>query len=79
MAMVGSRAQFFTFGLPFLTFMVAGHWALTFVTQGRYDVRDEKERQQELMTTERRVVIPEEALKLPPQPSSDYEMKPIPR
>lgn len=71
------KSHFFSFGLPFLTFMVLGHQGLTYIGQGRYDIRDETARQQELMHTQNRVVIPAESLQ--PPPADDYEIKRISR
>lgn len=60
--------HFVRYGLPFLTFMVLGHRGLTHITAGRYQLRDEMDTQQALMTSQNKVVLP------PPTPPEDYVM-----
>lgn len=42
-------------------------------------VKDEYATQKELLVTQNRVSIPEEALVSPPPPSEDYDMVPVPK
>lgn len=65
--------HFLRFGLPFLTFMVVGLHGLTYLTRGRYQLRDEVAHQQALMTSQNKVVVPD-TQHPPPPPPSDYEM-----
>ncbi|CDF33738.1 unnamed protein product [Chondrus crispus] len=72
---------FLTFGLPFLTFMVAGLQGLAYINRGRYEVKDEVAKQQALMSTENKVVLPPRRnlaeLEIPPV--TDYDIVPVPR
>lgn len=71
--------HFLRFGLPFLTFMIGGHQALTYIMHGRNELKDEQSNQQALLSTQNKVVLPVQAPDVPQVPPRDYEIVRISR
>lgn len=53
-----ASSPFLNFGLPFLSFMVGGSYALKYVIGGRYELRDEVEKQKKLLLVTDGVTLP---------------------
>lgn len=81
------NASFLQFGLPFLTFMVGGTYALSYVIDGRYQLRDEVQRQKKLLLATDSVTLPPRTAELSAADAAaaaaaaerDYEIKRVPR
>ncbi len=77
------KSPFLRFGLPFLSFMVCGTYALSYVTAGRYQLKDQVEKQKLLLLAEDRVTLPAatgvSATDMIADDDKDYEMVRVPR
>lgn len=85
---VGNR-QFLRFGLPFLSFMVGGLYSLDFLISGRHQIRDQVDKQKQLLLKDDKVSIPARSSGLSAEDltvaaqkaaeSKDYEIIRVPR
>nr|GAT56190.1 predicted protein [Mycena chlorophos] len=73
------------FGIPFIFLMVGTSYGLSFVTQTKYDLHDQrvkqvtKEQELKLDHDRRKFDIREEYFRLSAQPEEDWDMKRVPR
>lgn len=73
---------FARFGLPFIVFMVGGTQALSYLIGGRYQLRDEVDKQKQLLLTNDEVCLPKRAPDLSASDvvvAKDYEIVRVPR
>ncbi|KAJ7223063.1 cytochrome c oxidase assembly protein COX16-domain-containing protein [Mycena pura] len=79
------RRQPLLFGAPFVLLMVATSYGLTYFTQTKYDLQDQrvkqvtKEQELKLAHDRRKFDIREEYFRLSAQPSEDWDMRRVPR
>ncbi len=81
--------HFLRFGLPFLSFMVGGLYCLDYLLSGRHQLRDQIDKQKQLLLEEDKVNLPLRSSKLPAEDltaeaaeataNNNYEIVRVPR
>lgn len=83
------KSHLVRFGIPFLLFMTGSTQVLSYVIGGRYELRDQVEKQNKLLVATDQVSLPQRSSVLTPQDvaaaeaaanaSRDYDIVPMPR